>query len=82
MKAVTAFGSSGCNYTKGELLIYAPNRYLLRSDAHQSKFLPFENLRAGLRVSLLSIFLGVVSLSNQSRTLGLSNRELINFGSG
>jgi hypothetical protein len=37
------------------------------------KFLPFENLRAGLRVSLPSIFLGVVSPSN---------RGLINVGSG
>ncbi len=30
---------------------------------------PFEDLRAGLRVSLPSIFLGVVSLLNHSRTL-------------
>ncbi len=46
MTAVTAFGSSVCNYTKGELLIHAANRFLLRPDAHQGRFLPFENLRA------------------------------------
>jgi len=36
---------------------------------------PFETLRAGLRVSLPSILLGVVSLSNPSRTLSLSKRS-------
>ncbi len=39
-------------------------------------------VRAGLRVSLPSIFLGVVSPSNHSRTLSLSNRRPINVGSG
>ena len=42
------------------MLIHAKNRTLLRPDAHQGGFLPFENLRA----------------------VSLSNRGLINFGSG
>ncbi|MCZ6549123.1 MAG: hypothetical protein O6837_13555, partial [Deltaproteobacteria bacterium] len=54
---------------------------MMRSDAQQGEFLPFENLRAGLRVSLPSIFLGVVRPSNHSRTLSLLNRGLTNFRS-
>ena len=38
---------------------------------------PFEDLRAGLRVSLPSIFLGVVSPSNHSRTLSAPFESLM-----
>ncbi len=48
MTAVTAFGSSVCNYTKGELLIHAANRGLLRPDAHQRGFLGLINFGSGL----------------------------------
>jgi len=48
MTAVTAFGSSVCNYTKGELLIHAANRCLLRPDAHQRGFLGLINFGSGL----------------------------------
>ncbi len=48
MTAVTAFGSSVCNYTKGELLIHAANRCLLQSDAHQRGFLGLINFGSGL----------------------------------
>ncbi len=51
------------------VLWYGANSSSPRPDAHQGGFLPFENLRAGLRVSL-------------SRTLSLSNRGQINVGSG
>ncbi|MCZ6548589.1 MAG: hypothetical protein O6837_10810, partial [Deltaproteobacteria bacterium] len=42
--------------TKGDLLIHATEASLWRSDAHQRRFLPYENLGAGLRVCLPSIF--------------------------
>ena len=48
MASVTEFGSSVCNYTKGELLVHAENRCLLRSDAHQRGFLGLINLGSGL----------------------------------
>ncbi len=54
------------------MLIHATKASLLQSDAHQGRFLPFENLRA----------VSQSNLSNHSRTLSLSNRGLINFGSG
>jgi len=56
MTAVTAFGSSVCNYTKGELLIRAANRCLLRPDAHQRGFFGLINFGSGLtlRESLLN----------------------------
>ncbi len=50
MTAVTEFGSSLSNYTKGELLIHAANRCLLRPDAHQRGFLGLINFGSGLRV--------------------------------
>lgn len=48
MTAVTAFGSSVCTYTKGELLIHTANRCLLRPDAHQRGFLGLINFGSGL----------------------------------
>ncbi len=37
-----------CNYTKGELLIHARNRYWLRPDAHLEGFLAMINFGSGL----------------------------------
>ena len=50
MTAVTEFGSAVCNYTKGELLIHAANRCLLRLDAHQRGFLGLINFGSGLTI--------------------------------
>ncbi len=52
MTAVTAFGSLVCSYTKGELLIHATNRCLLRPDAHQRGFLGLINFGSGLAIGL------------------------------
>ncbi len=55
MTAVTAFGSLVCSYTKGELLIHATNRCLLRPDAHQRGFLGLINFGSGLAIGLILV---------------------------
>ncbi len=58
MAAVTAFGSSVCNCTKGGLLIHASNRRLLRPDAHQRGFLGLINFGSGL-IAIFWVFVPV-----------------------